>query len=122
MGRGSSKLGGGGQTGSGLASVADRNANLSANQQKAIVDKTGFVSDGFGGWNLDIPGIGGAQILDETDGTLGGYGRVKIYSIRVWNADNDFIAGQNYSITAATLNAAKESAKRYLKQDIDGRS
>ena len=75
------------------------------------IDKTGFKATGGGQWEMDIPGVGGASILDETDTSLGGYGMYKVYSYKVWDKNYKIIADSN----AGNLNDAKYYAKSALR-------
>ena len=85
--------------------------NISADKAAKIVDKTGFKVEGNGNWQMDIPGVGGAMILDETDTAMGNYGAQKTYSYTVWDK-NYQIQDKQYAIS---LNDAKYMAKENLK-------
>lgn len=78
------------------------------------IDKATFKDQGGGQWTLDT-GWGGAQILDESDGAAGGYGRMKAYSVKAWDSNYDVIGDTEiYS----SLNAAKKAAKKKLKSTV----
>ena len=77
-----------------------------------LVDKTSFTNDGLGQWQLDIPGVGGASILDESDTRAGGYGQMRAYTVTTW--DKDYNIGETR--TFGSLNAAKQAAKDEIKR------
>ena len=78
----------------------------------STIDKTPFTKMGNGQWEFDIPGVGGASILDESDSSSGGFGAMSVYSVKVWDKDYNEIERYNLS----TLNAAKAMAKDALKR------
>lgn len=86
-------------------------ANEYARRDKRV-DRTPFTNDGLGQWQIDIPGVGGASILDESEGMAGGFGQARAYSVRTWDA--------NYNMgdmrLFGSLNAAKQAAKDEIKR------
>lgn len=81
----------------------------SFNASLGKIDRTGFQSMGGGQWTMDIPGVGGAQILDESDDYK--YGG-KAYSVHAWDGNYNEIGGTDIY---GTLNAAKQAAKDKIK-------
>ena len=73
------------------------------------IDRTPFTNEGNGQWTIDIEGVGGASILDESDDFR--YGGTA-YSVKVWNKDYDAV-GDTTMYTS--LNAAKQAAKDSLR-------
>lgn len=61
---------------------------------------------------MDIPGAGGAQILDESDDFR--YGG-KAYSVHAWDSNYNAIPG---SEIYGSLNAAKTAAKERIKSKL----
>lgn len=55
----------------------------------------------------------GAQILDGSDTSAGGYGRMKAYSMRSWGQGPGHIGSTRMF---STLNAAKTAAKEEMKE------
>lgn len=97
MGRkgGSGISGGGGARGGGGGVNIDR-----------AIERTPFTNEGGGNWQLDIPGVGGGQILDETGGSrdpMNGRGG-KVYSARAWDSGYSMIENTQY---LSSLNDAK---------------
>ena len=94
-------------------------SNAEVNQEKVLntINKAAFKSQGAGTghWTLEIEGIGGASILDETQSGAGGYGRYRTYSVQTWGADFKNIGSTQY---ADTLNEAKELARRKLRGTV----
>ena len=94
-------------------------ARAVADQEKLLrrIDKAAFKSQGagLGQWTVELEGIGGASILDETQTRAGGYGRYKTYSVQTWGADFKDIGTTQY---ATTLNQAKELARRKLRGTV----
>lgn len=79
------------------------------------LERAGFKYTGNGTWELDVPGIGGAQILDETGSTealrMGLMPDQKLYSMIYWDDTGNTAADRQYF---DTLNNAKYSAKNGL--------
>ena len=88
--------------------------SLSKNDIAKAIAQAKFTNEGNGNWQVDIPGVGGAIILDETGGSkdpmygMGG----KVYSIRTW--DQDYTVGDE-QIFQGSINQAKTAAKKRLK-------
>lgn len=93
-------------------------ANTSIGQRMKAVDNSSFKKAGFGQWTLDVPGVGGASILDETGSTaalrMGMMPGQKLYSMVYWDKDYNQSQRQYYS----RLNDAKYYAKAALKAMI----
>lgn len=74
-----------------------------------------FTDEGGGQWTLEINGVGGAQVLDETGGSrdpmLGRGG--KVYSVTVW--DGNFTVQGPAQIVQGNLGQARTLAKKILK-------
>lgn len=77
------------------------------------IDSASISSEGNGNWGMDIPGVGGGQILDETGGTRDPmYGRGgKVYSIRAWDSDYNMIH-------QTTIGGSLNDAKRELRDAL----
>lgn len=78
----------------------------------STIDRTPFKNIGGGQWELDIPGVGGASILDETDSSRAGYGTGTAYSVSIWDKDYNIIS----NTLVGSLNAGKAMAKDTLKR------
>ena len=73
------------------------------------IDRTPFTNEGGGQWTIDIEGVGGASILDETDEyRFGG----TAYGVTVWDKNYDKQGDTTYH---TSLNAAKQAAKDRIK-------
>ncbi len=82
-------------------------------REERNIDKKGFTAQGNGVWEFTGPYTIGAQILDETDSSAGGYGRFKQYSVQTWGQHVEDISPRRYY---DTLNAAKTAAKEEMKE------
>ena len=99
----------------------DREAGIRALQERPAlrrevartIDRTAIASEGNGNWQMDIAGVGGGQILDETGGSRDPmYGRGgKVYSIRAWDADYNMIH-------ETTIGGSLNDAKRELREAL----
>jgi len=78
------------------------------------LDKASFKDEGNGQWTLDT-GMGGGQILDESDGRLGEYGRMRAYSVRAWDSNYSPIGEEE---VYSSLNAAKQAIKNKIKSTL----
>ena len=83
-----------------------------ANRERAI-ERGKIESLGNGQWQMDLPGTGGGQILDETGSSRDSmYGRGgKVYSVRAWNADYNEVGSETIS---GSLNDAKRRLREML--------
>jgi len=116
MGRGSSKVGGGGG-GANISSQAIPAGKRSLSNSEIVaaqkqIDKTAFNKVGNGVWDFSGPYTIGAQILDETDSSAGGYGRMTTYSVKTWGQAVGDVSPTRYF---GSLNAAKVAAKEEMK-------
>lgn len=100
----------------GTASVAAAgNGTASKKSIAAQIAQAKFTDEGGGQWTLDINGVGGAQILDETGGSrdpnngMGG----KVYSVTVW--DGNFTVHGPAQIVQGNIGQARTLAKKILK-------
>ena len=108
-GRGSGGAGGGGGGSSRSLEQIDRQIN-----------RTPFSNEGGGNYELDIAGIGGGQVLDETGSSrdpMNGRGG-KVYSVRTWDADYNMFGSVEY---VSTLNDAKATVKERLRNHYGAR-
>lgn len=108
MGRGSSN----GRPGAGGGGGGSRTPSWTA------VDKTGFTNNGNGTWSFDIPGVGGAQIVEETGGSralnMGYMPTQRLYSMTWWDKNyTEHGVRQYYD----RLNDAKYYAKEAVKAE-----
>ena len=89
-----------------------RDENRLWNMSRAI-ERAKITSEGNGNWQMDIDGVGGGQILDETGGSRDPmYGRGgKVYSIRVWDADYNMIH-------ETTIGGSLTEAKREMREAL----
>ena len=96
------------------ARQAVANDRTLARQLAREIDRRAFTNEGFGNWQLDIEGIGGGQVLDETGSSRDiAYGRGgKVYSIRAWDADYNGIG--ETTMVYGSLNEAKRSLREML--------
>lgn len=103
----SGMTGGGGSTNAG---------NMTAAQIRGAINRASFSDEGGGNWQLDIPGVGGGQILDETGSSRDPmYGRGgKVYSINTWDDGYNTIPNGSQLINGS-LNDAKRALKDTLK-------
>jgi hypothetical protein len=91
------------------------------------IDKAGFKKQGPGFWEMEIDGVGSAQVFDETGSTRAlnaGFIRPneKAYSYLAWR-DNGNGTGEQLGLGHSveifpTLNEAKLAAKEMLKNHI----
>lgn len=98
-------------TSSGRTSASARGQNQTA----AAISRATFQANGNGTWSVDIDGVGGGQILDETGGSrdpMMGRGG-KVYSITAWDADYGQIGP--VQIVTGSLNQAKRELKDTLR-------
>lgn len=90
-------------------------ANTSIGQRMKAVDNSSFKKAGFGQWTLDVPGVGGASILDETGSTaalrMGLLPGQKMYSMTAWDENGRQLGQRTYY---QKLNDAKYFAKEEL--------
>lgn len=120
-GRGGSGSGGArGKRGGGGASENSRRS-LSAEeirQAEREIDRTAYEKRGNGVWELSTDskyGIG-VSIVDETDSSIGGFGRNKVYAVQTWGQAVEDISPKRYfSSLNAAKTAGKEEAKEWLK-------
>ena len=89
---------------------------MTSAQINKTITRTAFTVEGNGNWQLDIPGIGGGQILDETGGSRDpANGRAgKLYSVRAWDDEYNMISGSEEYISGS-LNDAKQALKHTLR-------
>lgn len=95
------------------AREAVANDRTLARQLAREIDRKAITNEGNGNWQLDIDGVGGGQILDETGGSRDAmYGRGgKVYSVRAWDADYN---GIDETMVNGSLNEAKRSLREML--------
>ena len=100
----------------GATSVAAAgNGTASKKSIASQIAQAKFTDEGGGQWTLDINGVGGAQILDETGSSrdpnngMGG----KVYSVTVW--DGNFAVHGPAQIIQGNLGQARTLAKQLLK-------
>lgn len=101
-------------TSSGKMSAAAQSA-FHQSTISALIKKKAFTNNGNGTWSIDIDGVGGGQILDETGGSrdpMMGRGG-KVYSITAWDADYSQIGP--VQIVTGSLNQAKRELKDTLR-------
>ena len=74
-------------TSSGIGSAAT--GGMTSAQIAKAIKNTPFTNRGNGTWDIDIPNVGGGQILDESDSAQNNYGAMggKLYSYVVWNGE-----------------------------------
>lgn len=79
------------------------------------IAKAKFTDEGGGQWTLDINGVGGAQVLDETGGSRDPYHGMggKVYSVTVW--DKNFAVNGPAQIIQGNIGQARTLAKKILK-------
>lgn len=118
-GGGSGGARGGGRAGGGTSENSRR--SLSAEeirQAEREIDKTAYEKRSNGVWELYTDskyGIG-VSILDETDNSIGGFGRNKVYAVQTWGQAVEDISPKRYfSSLNAAKTAGKEEAKEWLK-------
>ena len=77
------------------------------------IDRAKITSEGNGNWQMDIEGVSGGQILDETGGSRDPmYGRGgKVYSVRAWDADYNMVH-------ETTISGSLNDAKRELREAL----
>lgn len=82
-------------------------------QLARAIDRTAFENRGGGEWEIDIDGVGGGQILDETGSTRDPYyGRGgRVYSVRIWDAD---YSQQGEEMVNGSLSEAKRRLREML--------
>lgn len=97
---------------SGMSGSSSSSSTVAAQSRK--LDKTPFTNEGGGQWTLDT-NIGGASILDESDTAAGGYGAMRAYSMKAWDANYNEIGE---SQIFGSLNAAKAAAKKAIKSTL----
>ena len=105
---------GGRGSGSAMGAGGGTNSALTPSALAKRLDKTPFVDEGGGQWTLDT-GMGGAQILDESGSSAGGYGQMKAYSVKAWDSNYEMIGDTEIY---GTLNAAKSAAKSKIKSTL----
>lgn len=86
--------------------------SIAREMDERTIDRKSFTAEGGGQWTLDLNGIGGIQILDETNSSRGGFGMGKAYGITVWDGEYN---SQPQEIIYGSLNDAKRRAKEKLK-------
>lgn len=91
------------------SSGSTTNKNDEISQLKKKVDDAKFEDEGFGQWTLDVPGAGGASILDESSGGD------KYYSISIWDKN---YSSEGIVAHSPSLAGAKATAKELIKQTI----
>lgn len=76
---------------------------------RSAIERAKFTNEGFGNWQIDMQGVGGGQILDESDGRQNAYGQFggKLYSVKTWDANYK----QSDTRYAGSLNEAKRMVK-----------
>lgn len=112
-GRGSGGAGGGGARGG-------SGSSRSLEQIDRQISRTPFSNEGGGSYELDIKGIGGGQVLDETGSSrdpMNGRGG-KIYSVRTWDSNYNMLGSVDY---VSTLNEAKATVKEKLRNHYSAR-
>ena len=91
------------------------------------IDKAGFKKQGLGFWEMEIDGVGIAQVFDETGSTAAlnaGFIRPneKAYSYLAWRYNENGTVEQlglgNPVAIVPTLNEAKLAAKEMMKNHI----
>lgn len=98
----------------GKFSTVNNNQTSENTRANKLIERTAFTNEGGGNYQLDIEGVGGAQVLDERDSRRAKFGSGPAYGITVWDKDYNII-GQADTIYFGTLNEAKREAKKRLK-------
>lgn len=77
------------------------------------IDRARIENRGFGEWQMDLEGVGGGQILDETGSSRdSAYGRGgRVYSVRAWDAEYN---SQDSEMVEGSLNDAKRRLREML--------
>ena len=94
---------------------------MTASQAVSAINRTPFTNNGGGNWELDIPGVGGGSILDETGGSrdpMHGFGG-KVYGVTAWDKDYKQVGIIEY--IATSINGAKRALKDKLINLVTGR-
>lgn len=118
---------GGRGSGAGSATSGGSSNVMSRDVIDRKIDRAGFQSVGNGAWEMEIPGVGGAQVLDETGSSralrAGFMPNEKAYSYNAWRYTDDGGAQQlrglmpNLDILQ-TLNDAKHAAKDLMRNHL----
>ena len=82
-------MGTGTSSGIGTTSALASGGAMTSEQVSKAIKNTFFTNQGNGTWSIDIPNVGGGQILDESDSAKNNYGAMggKLYSYVVWNGE-----------------------------------
>lgn len=102
-------------TSSGLGAATAGGGNQTVAQTAKLIKKASFTNQGNGTWGIDIPNVGGGQILDESESAQNNFGAMggKLYSYVVWNGDYTQQGARAY---VGSLNAAKQGIKEELEK------